>query len=233
MKYAALAFTIALSLPTVQGANFPDINVKGTINTSLETVTNAISIGDVNPYYSHVQVNVDRELWTGTSDQSDPLTGLYVFLNLDPSTTNNIGVNGMQVGVYSDFANSNHWSTLSGTINVVGHEGQGIVDNLTAATMEAYVDYGGLVNNQYGAFVASANFGTGTITNSYGVHVASQGNGRIVNRYGLYVGDQSAKGTNAWNLYSSGATARNHFDGPIDTGSSITSGAPSGGTAAA
>jgi hypothetical protein len=120
---------------------------------------------------------------------------------------------------------SEAWHEGSGTCNILRgfqteaiHYGSAAMTSLRGVDSGIYLLAAGNVTNAIATYSNVANWGAGTITNAYGVRAGVFGSGPITNAYGLYIDAVTVGSTNKYNLYSAGATSKNHFVGSVAIG---------------
>lgn len=175
------------------------------------TVISNLAVGDQSSINTSMVVNAAGSFFgAAVSDMNVAVSGVSLAIPPGDMTAEEKVIGGIFAGILAGGA-----PTAYDFPNLIGVMGSAVASVLPAAT----------VTNTYGLYSQNYLFGPGTITNNYGVFVAtpSASLGVITNNYGIYVRDNSlvVGGTASYNIYSEGLTARNYFEGSVETGGGV------------
>lgn len=182
-------------------------------------------------------INAYGQYITATGDTAtDSLYGVYAsvqganqnFAAVFNTTHNGTGTVTNHNGIYTDINNGNIGTITNafGMNFTLNNDSTGIITNARGISATIQNSGDGTITEARSVHVGFSNPEVlGTIITGYGIYVQSPINGgTFTNNYGLFIQDQFMAGaTNAYNVYSEGASSRNYFQGSIGIGTTTIS----------
>ncbi len=186
--------------------------------------------GDVTgPYGNNIGLDVVSELAPLANDMYNFTTGGRFIASMPDGDSHN---SAMLRGIHSlaRARNSGNLMYAAGVIGGVNKTNTGTVDKAFGGYFSVSQDQpmiNSVITNAYGVYGMNYSYTGNTMTNSYAIYAdsAPAGTTGITNNYGVYINDQSGvTATKSYNLYSKGATSKNHFEGAASVGTTLSVG---------
>jgi hypothetical protein len=162
----------------------------------------------------------NRHEFTGTGVK----TGLTAFAGYTPSIDNQVFYG---LWMQANSRGTNNIGSFFGTYTASYHGSSGTASQLYGMYTNAVaLNSSGKVTTQYGIYNVNEIWGTGSVGTNYDLYLDTlwgTGIANVENNYALYIADHSGQGSvSSYNIYSAGATAKNHFAGNVTVGDALT-----------
>lgn len=190
-----------------------------------------VSIGPIaeidrlNPFYAGADSRVLLSLGElMTEFPPDFVEGVASYLHLNPRLSPTAFIYAGDFEARTHLANSFDFSWVAGLYGDAAHQGTGTADVVIGLEMYAENLGAGNVAGLWGMYCQVGNYGSGTLTNGYGLFIdrpVNSGGGTYTNNYGIGIEDQTSGGTiagNNFNLFSEGVTAKHIVEGTLGIG---------------